>query len=754
MKRLTGSKEYPVLRERRWNPIQIFTLLLFAAALQGCQTETATSSADRAMAAQNEVGKATFERICAICHGKDALGGLAPALLPFDRGSNGFKRTVRYGAGGMMMGFSAAEISDAEIVAIEGYLRKLSEPKQQAAGMVEWPYVGGDRNSSRYSPLENLTAENVGELQVAWRWRPEEAPMPEFGTIPGSFTAMPLMIDGVVYVTTNYNRVAALDAESGAVRWIYDPEAFKLGMPKLGGGFRHRGVAAWRDSDNGDRMNLFLASRYNLISIDAQTGKPVASFGENGVVDTSGDLSWEIDPADFEMNAAPAVYGDLIIVGSAIGDRLLYRNTPPGDVRAYHARTGEMVWRWSPIPQSPQEAGADTWENETWRDAGQIENWPGVTVDAEKGLVYVPTGNPGNLYYGGSRPGDNLFSGSLVALDAATGERQWHYQAIHHGLWDYSMPTQPMLMELEVDGRSIDAVVQLSKQGFVYVFDRVSGEPVWPIEEREVPQSDVPGEQTSLTQLFPTRPPHLLPSQGMSSDDVFDLTPALEAEARKAMTQYRTGPMFTPPSLEGTIARPGPAGVVSWGGGALDPESGILYVKASNSTRILRVQKYDPATSTNPFAKPEDADWIDHEPTNTQATFADGIPLHKPPYAYLVAMDLNRGEIIWRVPFGIGSEALRTHPSLEDVSLPDRLGAPGPPGSILTKGGLIFIGGGDETFWAFDKETGEEVWQEPLPRRSSGNPITYRTETGRQFVLIPTGSGTDQELIAYAIPNK
>ena len=314
------------------------------------------------------------------------------------------------------------------------------------------------------------------------------------------------------------------------------------------------------------------------------------------------------------------------------------------------------------------------------------------------------------------------------------------------------MPTQPMLMELTVDCRSIDSVVQLSKQGFVYVFDRVSGEPVWPIEEREVPQSDVPHEQTAITQLFPTRPPHLLPSQGMSSDDVFDLTPELKAEALAALEQYRVGPMFTPPSLEVTVVRPGPAGVVSWGGGALDPESGMLYVKASDSMQILRVQEYDPATSSNPFAKPQDADWIGYEDTNTQATFADGIPFNKPPYAYLVAIDLNRGELAWRVPFGIGSEALRTHPALEGVALPDRLGTPGPPGSILSKGGLIFVGGGDETFWAFDKETGAEVWQQPLPRRSSGNPITYRTEGGRQFVLITTGSGTDQELIAYAIP--
>ena len=465
--------------------------------------------------------------------------------------------------------------------------------------MVEWPYVGADQNNSRYSALEDITAANVDRLAIAWRWRPDERPLKEFGTVPGNFTSTPIMIDNVVYVTSNYNRVAALEAETGAVKWVYDPRAYEIGMPLLAGGFRHRGVATWRDAQDGNKLRIFLASRYRLYSLDAETGKPVASFGLEGMVDTSKDLSWPIESSHFEINAAPTIYKDLVILGSAIGDNLLYKKTPPGDVRAYHARTGKLVWRWSSIPQSPTAVGADTWENESWRDAGQIETWPGVTVDEKRGLVYLPTGNPGNLYYGGARPGDNLFAETLIALDAETGVRRWHYQVVHHGVWDYSLPTQAMLMDLDVGGRRVEAVTQLTKHGFVFVFDRTTGQPVWPIEERPVPQSDVPGERTAARQPFPTRPPPVSP-QGVSLDDAFDLTPELKAAAQREMQKYRLGPIFTPPSLEGSLVRPGPAGTVSWGGGSFDPETRMLYVKTSNTFGMLRLRKYDQATTRNP----------------------------------------------------------------------------------------------------------------------------------------------------------
>lgn len=730
-------------------------------------------------------GRVVYERACAVCHGAAGQGRLAPALVPFTRGSQDLLRIVRAGAGDMMMAFSAAEVSDADVRAIEQYLRGLSGRAAEAVArppaasgpvvfgsatatnatpaaaapavgesrMVEWPYVAADQSNTRYSALDDVNLENVNRLEIAWRWRPEERALPEFGTIPGNFTSTPLMIDNVVYVSTNYNRVAALNADTGAVKWIYDPRAYESGMPLLAGGFRHRGVSAWRDAEDGNKLRIFLASRYRLFSLDAETGQPVDSFGAKGVVDTSKDLSWPIDPTHFEINAAPTIYKDLVILGSAIGDNLIYKKTPPGDVRAYHARTGKLVWRWSSIPQSPSAPGANTWENESWRDAGQIETWPGVTLDEKRGLVYLPTGNPGNLYYGGARPGDNLFAETLIALDAATGERKWHYQLVRHGVWDYSLPTQAMLMDLDVDGRKIEAVTQLTKHGFVFVFDRVTGQPVWPIADRPVPQSDVPSERTAATQPFPTRPPPVNP-QGVSLDDAFDLTPELQAAARREMQKYRLGPLFTPPSLEGSLVRPGPGGTVSWGGGSFDPETGMLYVKTSNTFGNLRLRKYDRATTRNPLARFSDHDWVGYELVGGSTNFMDGLPLNKPPYAYLVAFDMNRGELAWRVPFGFGDDSLRKHPALRGVTLPERLGTPGTPGSIVTKGGLVFAGGGDAALFAFDKRTGREVWHARLPRRTTGIPMTYRSRNGRQFVLITTGSGSDQELVAFALPSR
>ncbi len=563
---------------RRMSAGVVFTVLLMAPPLVRLFLGARVAAQD---------GKAVYERACAACHGDAGQGRLAPALVPFTRGSQELLRIVRAGAGTMMNGFSASDVSDADVRAIEQYLRSLGSPAAQAGTrpgaasgpvtfgssavvtapapasgstardrtrLVEWPFVGADRNNSRYSTLDDITAANVNRLTIAWRWRPEERALKEFGTVPGNFTSTPIMIDNVIYVTSNYNRVAALDAETGAVKWVYDPRAYEIGMPLLAGGFRHRGVAAWRDAQDGNKLRIFLASRYRLFSLDAETGKPVASFGLDGMVDTSKDLSWPIESAHFEINAAPTIYKDLVILGSAIGDNLLYKKTPPGDVRAYHARTGKLVWRWSSIPQSPTAVGAETWENQSWRDAGQIETWPGVTVDEKRGLVYLPTGNPGNLYFGGARPGDNLFAETLIALDAETGARRWHYQLVHHGLWDYSLPTQAMLMDLMVGGRRIEAVTQLTKHGFVFVFDRVTGQPVWPIEERPVPQSDVPGERSAARQPFPTRPPPVSP-QGVTLDDAFDLTPELKAAAQREMQKYRLGPIFTPPSLEG-FARP------------------------------------------------------------------------------------------------------------------------------------------------------------------------------------------------------
>lgn len=622
-------------------------------------------------------------------------------------------------------------------------------PTQADDGRIEWPYVGGDQANTRSSEADQVTRDNVDQLEVAWTWHPEDRARPEYGTVPGGFTSTPIMIDGTLYVSSNYNRVAALDPVTGAERWVFDPRAYEDGMPALGGGFRHRGVTAWRDGSN---LRIFLASRFRLFCLDAATGEVVDSFGEDGVVDLSRDLIWPIDRSHFEFNAAPVIYKDVVIVGSAVGDRVIYRRTPPGDVRAYDAHTGALVWSFHTIPQEG-EFGSQTWENEAWRYTGATNVWAGVTVDEANELVFLPVGNPTNVYFGGQRLGDNLFAESLVALDANTGERTWHFQTVHHGIWDYDLPTQPMLFPITVDGRAIDAVAQLTKQGLTFVFDRSTGEPVWPIEERDVPESDVPGEQTSPTQPFPTRPPALTPTTGMTLDDAFDLTPQLEVAAREAMQQFRFGPLFTPPSLEGSLVRPGGAGVASWGGGAFDAGTGFLYVKASNMPAVMTLEQFDPASTSNPFADTTEPNYVGYDTVaGGRPTFEGGLPLSKPPYAFLVAVDMNTGEIAWRVPFGRGSDLIRQHPALEGVDVPERLGTPGAPGAIVTGGGLVFAGGGEDALYAFDKVSGEELWSGNLNERSTATPMTYQTADGQQFLVIATGSGGSQELVAFAIP--
>src|SRR5882724_2697488 len=488
----------------------------------------------------------------------------------------------------------------------------------------EWPYYGGDQASTKYSNLTQINKNSVSTLTLAWTWKTGEQELKQFGTHPGTFENTPLMIDNVLYVTTAYNQVAALNAETGAQLWKFDPKSYVDGQPTNGMGFSHRGIAAWRD---GKKLRLFLNTRYRLICLDARTGQPVTSFGENGIVDLSQGLIWPIKKLDYTQTSPPVVYKDLVILGSVIGDRLVYRNDPPGDVRAFDARTGKQVWSFHTIPQSG-EFGNDTWGADSWSYTGHTNVWPPITLDAERGLVYLPFGTPSNDFYGGRRPGANVFAESLVCLDAATGVRKWHYQLVHHGLWDYDNPSPPNLVTIRVDGRSIDAVVQLTKQGFAFVFDRVTGKPVWPIEERPVAPSDVDGERSWPTQPFPTKPPALT-EQGVTLDDAFDLTPELKAAARLELEKYRIGPVFTPPSMRGTVLHPGIIGGANWGGGAFDAKSGVLFVKTTNQASIVRVGKPD-RSSANPRASEVDADITRIGETN--AEFTDGLPLLKPPY--------------------------------------------------------------------------------------------------------------------------
>ena len=611
------------------------------------------------------------------------------------------------------------------------------------AADVEWPFFGGDQAGSKYSALTQINRDNVANLKVAWEWRTGEKALEEYRTTPGMFEATPLMVDGTLYLSTPYNRVIALNPATGAQRWSYDPKAYEAGQVPNGTGFVHRGVAFWRDGSN-RRGRILMNSRARLIELDAETGKPVAGFGDNGVVNLLQGLAWPVDPKQYTNTSPAVVYKDLVIVGNGVADRIAYKKDPPGDIRAFHARTGKLVWTFHTVPRKG-EFGSETWEDGSNEFTGHTNVWAPMTLDDARGLLYMPVSTPSNDFYGGRRPGRNLFADSIVCLDAATGQRRWHYQLVHHGLWDYDMPSPPSLISITVNGKRIEAVAQLTKQGFAFVFDRVTGAPVWPIEERPVPASDVKGERAWPTQPFPTKPPAISP-QGVSLDDAFDLTPQLQAEAQAEMKKFRIGPLFTPPTFQGTIMLPGLIGGANWGGAAFDPETGMLYVKTTNLSAIARLSRPD-TSSANPHASETDADYVREGQTN--AVFHDGLPLLKPPYGHLTALDLNRGEIAWRVPFGDDAR-LRSHPALRGVKLPEKLGAAGVQGCIVTKAGLIFVGGGDSALHAVDAKTGADLWTYPFPRRTSGTPMTFSLE-GRQYVVIATGSGSDAVLYAFGL---
>ena len=624
-----------------------------------------------------------------------------------------------------------------------GLLACLAASVPAKRDMVEWPFYGGDQAGSKYSTLTDVNAQNVTHLHLAWTWKTGETDFPEYGVRPGMFENTPLMIDNVLYVSTPYSKVVALNAETGELIWSYDPEAYKLGQPANGTGFVHRGVAAWRDHG---KLRIFINSRYRMICLDAATGKPVPSFGNEGTIDLSQGLIWPINKLHYTETSPPVVYKDIVIVGNGVGDRLVYHNDPPGDVRGFDAHTGKQLWSFHTIPQKG-ELGNDTWGKDSWKFTGHTNVWAPMTIDAVRGLVYLPVSTPSNDFFGGGRPGNNLYGETLVCLDAMTGHRKWNYQLVHHGLWDYDLCSPPTLATITVDGKKIDAVVEETKNGFAFVFDRVTGKPVWPIEERKVPESDVPGEASSPTQPFPLKPPPISP-QGVTLDSAFDATPELKAEAQAEMQKYRMGPLFTPPSYKGTLMLPGMLGGGNWGGGAFDPATQLLYVKTTNVAHIARVSQPD-KSQANPRASEVDADWSG-DLKGTNATFHGGLPLTKPPYGELTAVNLDKGTIAWQEAFGDWPE-LRKNPALKGVKLPEVLGVAGPQGPIVTKGGLLFVAGEDRFLHAIDKLTGKDLWQGALPARAYGTPMTYRTREGHQFIVVATGSGPAAELAAFSI---
>ena len=621
---------------------------------------------------------------------------------------------------------------------------------QQGAQEGEWRNYAGDAGSTKYSGLSVIDESNVQNLEIAWRWqsvdyeRQAEDPELRFSNL---LLATPLKVGDALYTSTNLGQAAAIDPSTGETLWVYDAPTEGTG----GSGTRGtRGLAYW--SGDGDERLLTVSGQF-LVALDVSTGAVHRDFGDNGKVDLRRGMGAR--PQPFRWNAAPMVCGDVVIVGAAMSDSPMQRRMPRGYVRGYDVRTGRLMWRFNPVPQ-PGEFGNDTWEDGSWEYSGNANLWSLMSADEELGYVYLPLSTPTNDWYGGHRLGDNLFAESLVALECATGQRVWHFQMVHHGLWDYDNPAAPNLVDVTVDGRQIRAVAQVTKQGFTFVFDRATGEPVWPVEERAVPQSDVPGERVSPTQPVPTWP---LPfeRQGISIDDLIDFTPELRAEAVEILNGYQYGPMFTPPSAlnedpggtQGTIQLPGWVGGADWGGAAFDPETHVLYVPSITAPVVVALIEPDPEES--------DFRYIRGNPRVVAGP--RGLPLIKPPWGRITAIDLDTGEHLWVAPNG---EGIRDHDALAGLDLP-RLGTPGRPTPLLTKT-LLFIGegspdmiampefGGGNMFRAYAKETGEVLWEVELAAGTAGSPITYMQD-GRQYLVVGIGDAErPAEFVAFSLP--
>ncbi len=619
------------------------------------------------------------------------------------------------------------------------------------AQRVEWPAYGGDLGSTKYSTLTQINRDNVKSLQKAWEWATGEVPTTNPSARPGSFEATPLMIGDTLFLSTSFNRVVALDANTGRELWSYDPKVYATGQPSNGTGFVHRGVATWSD---GHQRRIFMNSRWNLIALDASTGAPIKSFGDTGVVDLTRELARNGKPVNklhYTETSPPVVWRNLVIVGNGVADRLIYPNDPPGDVQAFDVKSGKRVWDWSPVPRGPHDDGADTWHDDSWKTTGHTNVWAPFSVDDKRGLVYLPVSTPSNDWYGGARLGDDLDAESIVCLDARHGKRVWSFQTVHHGLWDYDLPAAPVLGTVRVDGAERDIVAVPAKTGFLFVFDRVTGKPIWPIVEHSVPQSDVPGEKAAQSQPVPTKPAPFA-KQGFGFGDVIDFTPAIRARALDATKDYRLGPLFTPPSMGGTIVMPGAIGGAGWGGGAFDPTTGMLYIKATNSPALYKI--YQPPKSDTVDA----AYTADLTQQGLRLTFPSDsgarvppLPINKPPYGTLAAIDLNTGETAWNVPIG-DTPSIRNNPILKGVTLPPMLGVAGAPGPIVTAGGLVFLTGGGSTLYAVDARSGQVLWSAELGQNGYATPMTYRTAGGKQFVVIATGAARGAKLVAFALP--
>ena len=627
----------------------------------------------------------------------------------------------------------------------------------QEASDTEWMTYGGDLASTRYSPADQINADNFNDLEVAWRLKTHNfGPTPEY-----NFQSTPLMVDGVLYTTAGSRRaVVAADAGTGELLWMHRLDEGERGAAaprRLSG----RGLA-YRDDGRSGQI-LYVTPGYQLIALDAATGQPIPSFGRDGIVDLKQDMDQDIDSVTGEvgLHAAPIVAGDTLLIGAAHlpGSAPRSMENIKGYVRGFDARTGERRWIFHTIPGA-DEFGNDTWLNESWRYTGNTGSWGQMSIDEELGVAYFATEMPTNDYYGGHRHGDNLFADSLVAVDLETGERLWYYQFIHHDVWDWDLPCAPILADITVEGRAIKAVAQPSKQGWLYVFDRETGEPVWPIDERPVEASNVPGELLAPTQPFPTKPP-AYDRQGVGPDDLIDFTPELREEAERLISNYRIGPIFTPPTVSvpegpwGTLILPSQAGGANWPGGSLDPETGIVYLYSYTQVVSLGLIN-DPERSDMNFIRGRASDVSAVE----AALNIDGIPIIKPPWGRITAIDLNDGEVLWRVAHGETPDHIRNHARLQGVTVP-RTGRVGRIGTLVTKtlviageGGVFTTPSGEEgaMLRAYDKATGEEVGEVYMPAPQSGSPMTYVLGGTQYIVVAVSGAGVAGELLAFRLP--
>ena len=611
-----------------------------------------------------------------------------------------------------------------------------------SAFSADWPSYGGDNGSQKYSTLDQVNASNVADLVTAWSWEsPDNATVADniaqqnYRAVPAGFKATPIVIEGVMYVPSSFGRVVALDAASGEEKWVFDTEAWSSGRP-ANLGYNSRGVGYWSSED---KQRIFFATNdANLWSIDALTGLPDSSFGDGGKIDLSLGLGREIDKRQYGVVSPPLVTNDIVVVNSIINDGPTTKEMPPGNVRGFDPRTGDIVWMFETIPQAGA-FGNETWENGSWEYTGNTNSWTIMSADDELGIVYLPIGTPTNDWYGGLRHGDNLFAESLVAVEAKTGKRLWHFQMVHHGVWDYDLPAAPTLVDLTVEGKKIKAVAQISKQGFTYVFDRVTGDPVWPIIETPVPQSNVPGEKLSLTQPIPTKPP-AFELQGLSDDTLVNFTPELRREAEQLIEQFDSGPLFTPPSLRGTINIPGWGGGGWWTGAAFDPDSGLFFIPSATIPIVVQLQEADPEKSNLRYVRGG----------AMNVGGPQGLPLTKPPYGRIVATNLNSGEQEWMIPHGEGIRQKIIDMGILD---PGPVGGPSRTGPLLTKT-LLFVAqvdNGRNLLRAFDKATGAVVHEIELPLPPQGSPMTYAVK-GQQYLSIAIGGGPDSRLFTLSLP--